>query len=126
MKIAIYGYGNLGRGVEAAIAQNPDMELLGVFSRRGAAVKTVSGAPSYAADDILNYKNEIDVVVVCGGSATDLPKMTPALVRDFNVVDSFDTHAKIPEHFAAVDKAAREGGHTALISAGWELRNCSF
>ena len=120
MKIAIYGYGNLGRGVEAAIAQNPDMELLGVFSRRGAAVKTVSGAPSYAADDILNYKNEIDVVIVCGGSATDLPKMTPALAKDFNVVDSFDTHAKIPEHFSSVDAAARDGEHVALISAGWD------
>ena len=120
MKIAIYGYGNLGRGVEAAIAQNPDMTLLGVFSRRGSSVTTVSGVPAYSADEIYKYKNEIDVVIICGGSATDLPKMTPALVRDFNVVDSFDTHAKIPEHFAAVDKAAREGGHTALISAGWD------
>ena len=120
MRVAIYGYGNLGRGVEAAIGQNPDMELVGVFSRRGAAVKTLSGAPAFPVDEILNFKGAVDVVIICGGSATDLPEMTPMLARHFNVVDSFDTHAKIPKHFASVDAAARDGEHTALISAGWD------
>ena len=120
MKVAIYGYGNLGKGVEAAIGQNPDMELVGVFSRRGSAVKTLSGAPSFSADEILNFKGVIDVVIICGGSATDLPVMTPMLAAHFNVVDSFDTHAKIPGHFASVDAAATEGEHTALISVGWD------
>ena len=120
MRVAIYGYGNLGKGVEAAIGQNPDMELVGVFSRRGSAVKTLSGAPSFSADEILNFKGVIDVVIICGGSATDLPVMTPMLAAHFNVVDSFDTHAKIPEHFASVDAAATEGEHTALISVGWD------
>ena len=121
MKIAIYGYGNLGRGVECAVKYHGDMELIGVFTRRDpATVKTVSGAPVYHIDRISEFKGEIDALILCGGSATDLPEMTPALVRDFNVVDSFDTHAKIPEHFARVDAAAKESGHTALISAGWD------
>lgn len=121
MKIAIYGYGNLGKGVECAVKQNPDVELTGVFTRRDpAAVKTLTGVPVYSADDILSYKNSIDVLIICGGSATDLPKMTPYLAKYFNVVDSFDTHAKIPLHFANVDEAAKESGHTALISAGWD------
>ena len=121
MKIAIYGYGNLGRGVECAIKQNPDTELFGIFTRRKPSdVKTLTGAEVYSSGDILNYKKDIDVLIICGGSATDLPVMTPALARDFNVVDSFDTHAKIPEHFENVNKAARESGHTALISAGWD------
>ena len=120
MRVAIYGYGNLGRGVESAIGQNPDMELVGVFSRRGSAVKTVSGAPSFFTDDIFNFKDVIDVVMICGGSAKDLPQMTPLLAKHFNVVDSFDTHAKIPEHFASVDASAKDGAHTALISAGWD------
>ena len=121
MKIAIYGYGNLGRGVECALQQNPDMELVGVFTRRDpAAVKTVLDTPVYHISDLPNYKNEIDVLILCGGSATDLPEMTPAMAADFNVVDSFDTHAAIPTHFEAVDAAAKAGGHVALISAGWD------
>ena len=121
MKIAIYGYGNLGRGVECAVRQNSDAELVGVFTRRDPkSVQTASGAPAYGADQILDLKDQIDVVIICGGSATDLPKMTPALAKDFNVVDSFDTHANIPAHFANVDAAAKEGGRVALISAGWD------
>ena len=121
MKLAIYGYGNLGRGVESAVRQNPDAELVGVFTRRAPeTVQTKTGVPVYAAADIAQYKDKIDVLIICGGSATDLPKMTPALAADFNVVDSFDTHANIPAHFAAVDKAAKESGHIALISAGWD------
>lgn len=121
IRVGIYGYGNLGRGVELAILQNPDLALVGVFSRRDpATVKTVTGCPVYAAADVKNYKDAIDVLVLCGGSATDLPVMTPALAEDFNVVDSFDTHANIPAHFDAVDAAARKGGKVALISAGWD------
>lgn len=121
MKIAIYGYGNIGRGVECAVAQNPDAELTGVFTRRDpAAVRTLSGAPVYAAADIDAHASDIDVLILCGGSATDLPELTPALARRFHVVDSFDTHARIPEHFANVDAAARETGHLALISGGWD------
>ena len=121
MKLAIYGYGNLGKGVECAVRQNPDAELFGVFTRRDpAAVKTLTGVSVYPAGEIGKYKDEIDVLIICGGSATDLPAMTPALAKDFNVVDSFDTHAKIPSHFANVDAAAKESGHIALISAGWD------
>lgn len=121
MKLAIYGYGNLGRGVECAAANNADMELVGIFTRRDpSAVKTLTGAPVYSADDILQYKDKIDVLIICGGSATDLPKQTPLLARDFNVIDSFDTHANIPQHFANVNKAAAESGHTAVISCGWD------
>ena len=121
MKIAIYGYGNLGRGVECAVINSSDAELFGVFTRRAPeSVKTVSGAKVYHVDDLINYKDEIDVVIICGGSATDLPKMTPDLAKNFNVVDSFDTHAKIPEHFANVDTVAKESKHTALISGGWD------
>ena len=121
MKIAIYGYGNLGKGVECAVNAAPDAELFGVFTRRAPeSVKTISGAKVYSADEILNYKDKIDVVIICGGSATDLPKMTPALAKNFNVVDSFDTHAKIPEHFANVDNSATASQHTALISGGWD------
>ncbi|MBQ7547052.1 MAG: diaminopimelate dehydrogenase [Clostridia bacterium] len=121
MKIAIYGYGNLGRGVECAAKQNPDVELIGVFTRRAPeTVKTRTGIPVYAAADIAAHKDEIDVLIICGGSATDLPKMTPVLAKDFNVVDSFDTHANIPSHFDAVNEAAAASGHIALISAGWD------
>ena len=121
MKIAIYGYGNLGRGVELAIRQNPDMELFGVFTRRDpATVKTLTGAPVYAAKDVENYAGQIDVMIICGGSMSDLPEMTPMLAKTFNVVDSFDTHARVPEHFANVDKAALTHAHTAIISAGWD------
>ena len=121
MKIAIYGYGNLGKGVEAAAYNAEDVELVGIFSRRNPdSVKTLSGAPVYAADDLNKFKGQIDVVIICGGSATDLPKMTPALAKDFCVVDSFDTHAKIPEHFDAVNAAANAGGNIAVISTGWD------
>jgi len=121
MKIGIYGYGNLGRGVERAFAKNPDMELIGVFTRRDPeTVSTVTGAPVYAADRVDDFAGEIDVLILCGGSATDLPEMTPALARRFNVVDSFDTHARIPEHFDRVDQAAFQTAHTALISGGWD------
>ncbi|MBR5743157.1 MAG: diaminopimelate dehydrogenase, partial [Clostridia bacterium] len=121
MKIAIYGYGNLGRGVEAAVRQNPDAELFGVFTRRDPqSVKTQTGAKVYPASSAADYKDQIDVMILCGGSATDLPEATPSLARDFNVIDSFDTHAKIPEHFKRVDASAREGGRVALISGGWD------
>lgn len=120
MKIAIYGYGNLGRGVECAANQADDVEVVGIFTRRNPDnVKSIN-APVYKADDILNFKDKIDVVVICGGSATDLPAMTPALSENFNVIDSFDTHAKIPEHFNNVDKIAKLNKKTALISAGWD------
>lgn len=121
MKIAIYGYGNLGRGVECAVKQNPDVELVCVFTRRDpSTVKTLTGVPVYKADEVLNYKDQIDVLVICGGSATDLPKMTPSLAENFNVIDSFDTHANITTHFANVDVASTKSGHIALISAGWD------
>ena len=121
MKIAIYGYGNLGRGVECAIRQNPDMELVGVFTRRDpATVQTRLNTPVFHSSDLPSRTADIDVLILCGGSATDLPDMTPALAADFNVVDSFDTHAAIPTHFARVDAAAKQGGHVALISAGWD------
>ncbi len=122
MKIAIYGYGNLGRGVECGVAQNPDMELFGVFTRRNpATVKTAYPETAvYAAEDIESYAKDIDVLVICGGSATDLPTMTPALAAHCNVVDSFDTHADIPTHFANVDAAAKAARTTAAISVGWD------
>ncbi|MBQ6718127.1 MAG: diaminopimelate dehydrogenase [Clostridia bacterium] len=121
MKIAIYGYGNLGKGVECAVNAAPDAELFGVFTRRAPnTVKTVSGAKVYHVDDILKYETEIDVVIICGGSATDLPTMTPSLAEHFNVIDSFDTHARIPEHFDNVDNVAKTTNHTALISGGWD------
>ena len=122
IRIGIMGYGNLGRGVEYAVAQNPDMQLTAVFTRRDpASIQTVTpDVPVLAADKAVEMQDKIDVMILCGGSATDLPKQTPALARLFNVVDSFDTHARIPEHFAAVDAAAKEGGTLALISAGWD------
>lgn len=121
IRIAILGYGNLGRGVESAVRQNEDMELVAVFTRRDpASVKTVSGVPVYEAARLQEKKDEIDVLMLCGGSATDLPRQTPEYAGCFNVVDSFDTHARIPEHFEAVDRAARAGGKVALISAGWD------
>lgn len=121
MKIAIYGYGNLGRGVECSVNYHKDVELVGIFTRRPPeTVKTVSGAKVYHADRISDFKDKIDVLIICGGSATDLPEMTPTLAKDFNVVDSFDTHAKIPEHFDRVNHAAIESGHIALISGGWD------
>lgn len=121
MRIGIYGYGNLGRGVELAASQSGDVEVVGVFTRRDpAGVRTVLGAPVFRADEVKNFKDKIDVMIICGGSATDLPAMTPQIARDFSLVDSFDTHPKIPEHFAAVDAAAKEAGTLALISAGWD------
>ena len=121
IKVGIVGYGNLGRGVECAIRQNSDMELFGVFSRRNPdSFKTLTGAKAYPIEDILNYKDDIDVLVLCGGSAKDLPVQTPELAKNFNVVDSFDTHAKIPEHFENVDTEAKQGGNIAIISIGWD------
>ena len=122
IKIGIVGYGNLGRGVECAIRQNPDMELTAVFTRRSPETLKIltPDIPVVSLNDILAWKGKLDVLILCGGSATDLPAMTPALAKDFNVIDSFDTHAKIPQHFAAVDGPAREGGNIAFISVGWD------
>lgn len=122
IRIGIYGYGNLGKGVEQAIRKNKDTELTAVFSRRDPSTVKIAteGVAVVEASKIGEYKDKIDVLIICGGSATDLPKMTPALVRDFNVVDSFDTHANIPTHFANVDKAAKEGGKIGFISVGWD------
>ena len=122
MRIGILGYGNLGRGVECAIRQNGDASLAAVFSRRDpSSVKIMTeGVPVYSVNEILEHKDEIDVLIICGGSAKDLPHMTPEYAKYFNVVDSFDNHAHIPEHFAKVDKSAKESGHTALISCGWD------
>lgn len=121
MKVAIAGYGNIGRGVEAAVTQAPDMELAGVFTRRDpASIKTVTGAPVYSYDEMAGMKDDIDVVIICAGSATDLPWMTPELAGMFNVIDSFDNHANIPEHYANVDKAAKVAGKIGVISCGWD------
>ena len=121
IRIGIFGYGNLGRGVECAIRQNPDMELVAVFTRRNPeTVKTVTGAAVYHADLVTEMKDKIDVMILCGGSATDLPVQTPALAKLFNVIDSFDTHAKISEHFANVDAVAKESGKIGIISVGWD------
>mgnify|MGYP003413925473 FL=1 len=122
MKIGILGYGNLGKGVECAIKQNKDCELVAVFTRRDpSTVKLLTqGVPVVKIDDILDYQDKIDVLIICGGSATDLPKQTPEFAKYFNVIDSFDTHAKIPEHFTAVDSNAKANKKTALISAGWD------
>ena len=122
MKIGIYGYGNLGRGLEVAIKANPDMTLAGVFTRRDPKTITPLYADTkvYAAEDILNFKDQIDVLLIAGGSATDLPEMTPALAKDFHVVDSFDNHSQIPVHFEKVDNAAAASDHVALICAGWD------
>ena len=122
IRIGVMGYGNLGRGVELAVGQNPDLELAAFFTRRDPkTLKTLSPhVPVYHVDDAIAHKDEIDVLIICGGSATDLPKQTPQYAKYFNVVDSFDTHAKIPEHFAACDAAAKEAGHIAFISIGWD------
>ena len=121
IRVAILGYGNLGRGMECAVKQNDDMELVAVFTRRDpATVKTLTDVKVYNVDQLLSMQDQIDVLVLCGGSATDLPKQTAEYAKYFNVVDSFDTHAKIPEHFAQVDTAAKEGGKVAMISVGWD------
>ena len=122
IRIGILGYGNLGKGVELAVRQNPDMELAAFFTRRAPeSLKTQSPeVPVYNIKDILDKKDDIDVMILCGGSATDLPVQSPEYAKYFNIVDSFDTHAKIPEHFAAVDASAKEGGKVAFISVGWD------
>ncbi|MBQ7296452.1 MAG: diaminopimelate dehydrogenase [Clostridia bacterium] len=122
MKIAIYGYGNLGKGVENAIAKNSDMTLVAVFTRRDPASLKISSenVPVVSVDDILKWKDDVDVLIICGGSATDLPEMTPYLAKNFNVVDSYDNHSQISKHFANVDKEALAGKTTALISCGWD------
>ncbi|MDH6363929.1 diaminopimelate dehydrogenase [Enterococcus sp. PF1-24] len=119
-KVAIIGYGNLGRGVERALKQNPDMELVGVFTRRAPEKVTTEGATAYHMDDLQSKKAEIDVCILCGGSATDLPVQTPEITKSFNTVDSFDTHAKIPEHFANVDQVAKDHQTVSIISTGWD------
>jgi diaminopimelate dehydrogenase len=120
IRIGIFGYGNLGRGVECAIKQNKDMELVAVFTRRDpSAVKILTqGVDVCHVDSVLDYKDKIDVMILCGGSATDLPVQTPFLAEHFNVVDSFDTHAKIPEHFKNVDTGSQKSGKIGLISVG--------
>lgn len=122
IRIGIVGYGNIGRGVELAIARNEDMELKAVFTRRDpSAVKIhTEGAAVKHMDEMLSMKDEIDVMVLCGGSATDLPVMGPKIAADFNTIDSFDTHARIPEYFGNMDKACREGGKIGIISVGWD------
>ena len=122
IRIGIFGYGNLGRGVEAAIKQNPDMTLAAVFTRRDPSSLTIrtEGVPVLHVDDAPSMKEKIDVMVLCGGSATDLPEQTPAIASMFNCIDSFDTHAKIPAHFASVDAAAKKSGTLAMISVGWD------
>lgn len=122
IRIGILGYGNLGKGVELAVKAAPDMELAAVFTRRDPAslkIKT-EGVPVVSVDNVSEYNDKIDVMILCGGSATDLPVQTPEYAKLFNVVDSFDTHARIPEHFANVDRAALESGHVAVISCGWD------
>ena len=122
IRIGILGYGNLGRGVECAVKQNDDMELVAVFTRRSPETVNIltETAGVYHIDDMLAKKDEIDVLVICGGSATDLPVQTPEYAKYFNVIDSFDTHARIPEHFANVDKTAQESGKVGIISVGWD------
>lgn len=122
IRIGILGYGNLGRGVECAIRQNPDMELVAVFTRRNPEDVTILTKTAAVCNiaDAADWKEKIDVMILCGGSATDLPVQTPEYAKMFNVVDSFDTHARIPEHFANVDEAAKESGHIGIISVGWD------
>ncbi|MBQ8742407.1 MAG: diaminopimelate dehydrogenase [Clostridia bacterium] len=122
IKVAVYGYGNIGRGVEAALSKCDDMELVAIFTRREPSKIKPNGknVPVFRAQDILSFKDRIDVVILCGGSATDLPVQTPELALDFCVVDSFDTHARIPEHFEHTDIAARRGHRSAIISSGWD------
>ncbi|MGN0819985.1 MAG: diaminopimelate dehydrogenase [Christensenellaceae bacterium] len=122
IRIGIYGYGNLGKGVESAVRQSGDMQLVAVFTRRNPESLKINtaGVDVVSADDVLKYVDKIDVMILCGGSATDLPKQTPELSRYFNVIDSFDTHAKIPEHFANVDKNAKAAKKVAIISVGWD------
>lgn len=122
IRIGILGYGNLGRGIECAVKQNDDMELAAVFTRRDPNEVKIQteGVKVYSVEDAVKMKDDIDVMILCGGSATDLPKQTPEYVKHFNIIDSFDTHAKIPEHFANVDAAAKESGKIGIISVGWD------
>lgn len=122
IRIGIVGYGNLGKGVECAVSKNPDMELVGVFTRRNPENLKLAapGVKAYSLDDAKNMTDKIDVMIICGGSATDLPEMTPELAKYFNVLDSFDTHANIPVHFSNVDKSAKENKKVAIISLGWD------
>ena len=122
IKIGIAGYGNIGRGVETALQDQKDMELAAVFTRRDPeTIKIITeGVPVISADRIKEWKDKLDVLILCGGSATDLPHQTPEYAKYFNVIDTFDTHAKIPTHFEAVDKAAKENGKVAMISVGWD------
>lgn len=122
IRVGILGYGNLGKGIESAITQNPDMELVAVFTRRSpeSVVIRTEGVSVLHTDKLTEMTDKIDVLVLCGGSATDLPEQTPKYAKLFNVVDSFDTHARIPEHFAKVDEAAKEAGKIAIISVGWD------
>ena len=122
IRVGIFGYGNLGRGIECALRQNPDMELVAVFTRRDPASLSIrsEGVPVCHVSEVESFRDKIDVMILCGGSATDLPEQSPALAKDFCVVDSFDTHAKIPAHFEAVDAAAKAGGKLGLISVGWD------
>ncbi len=121
IRIGIMGYGNLGKGVELAVKEAPDMELTAIFTRRNPeTMEGISGAPFISIGDVLDYKDRIDVMIICGGSATDLPVQTPKYAEYFNVIDSFDTHANIPVHFANVDSAAKAGGKVGIISCGWD------
>lgn len=120
IRVGIYGYGNLGKGVELAIMQNADMECVGIFTRREPSSVKTFGAKVYSADEVENFKGAIDVMIICGGSATDLPVQTPALAKNFNVIDSFDNHAEINNHFSRVDEVCRTSGKTAIISVGWD------
>lgn len=122
MKVGILGYGNLGKGIECAIKQNEDVELAAVFTRRDPKSLSIltKNVPVYSVDDLMSMQDKIDVLILCGGSATDLPKQTPEYVKYFNVIDSFDTHANIPRHFDNVNENAKESGHIALISCGWD------
>ena len=121
IKIGIYGYGNLGRGVESEIKKNKDMQLVAIFTRRDpSTLKTNSDAPVISASEVNEWKDKIDVMILCGGSATDLPVQAPELAKSFNTIDSFDTHAKVPEQFANVNASASESSHTSIISVGWD------
>ena len=122
IRIGIFGYGNLAKGVELAVRKHPDMELKAVFTRRDPASVTIKteGVGVYKAEEAIKFKDDIDVMILCGGIATDLPEQTPNIANSFNVIDSFDTHAKIPEHFENVDSAAKKAGTTAIISVGWD------
>lgn len=121
IRIGIAGYGNLGRGVECAVGKNPDMELVALFTRRDpATIKTYTDIPVYHVSQAAEMQDKIDVLIICGGSANDLPEQTPYFAQFFNVIDSFDTHAKIPEHYARVDEACKDNGHIGIISVGWD------